>query len=114
MFFLRIAFIIFLLFNFKIFNEKPEKVIDAKEPSSPYTVGNTPWADSVFNSLTFDERIAQLFMVAAFLIKTRGMRRKLPIWSPVIMSEGSYFSRAVPPGRFWKPIITSRKPRLRW
>lgn len=71
MFFLRIAFIVFLLFDFKIFSEKPEKVVDAKEPSSPYTIGNTPWADSVFNSLSIDERIAQLFMVAAFSNKDK-------------------------------------------
>ncbi|HEX3006275.1 MAG TPA: glycoside hydrolase family 3 N-terminal domain-containing protein, partial [Bacteroidales bacterium] len=34
-------------------------------------MGKTPWADSVYNSLSLDERIAQLFMVAAFSNKDK-------------------------------------------
>jgi len=69
---LRFAFIIlFLVVNFELYSEKSEKIIYTKDPSSPYTLSKTPWADSVFNSLNLDERIAQLFMVAAFSNKDK-------------------------------------------
>lgn len=38
----------------------------AVEFPPPFLKSATPWADSVFNTLTLDERIAQLMMVAAF------------------------------------------------
>lgn len=38
----------------------------ALEYPPPFLDTTTPWADSVFNSLSLDERIAQLMMVAAF------------------------------------------------
>lgn len=64
---LRLFFIIFFLFiGFNLFSENPEKLNNTKSPVSPFVVEKTPWADSVFNSLSLDERIAQLFMVAAF------------------------------------------------
>lgn len=37
----------------------------------PFYVSNTHWADSVFKTLTPDERIAQLFMVAAYSNKDK-------------------------------------------
>ncbi len=37
----------------------------------PFYLSNTHWADSVFKSLTPDERIAQLFMVAAYSNKDK-------------------------------------------
>ncbi len=37
----------------------------------PFYVGDTHWADSVFKSLSPDERIAQLFMVAAYSNKDK-------------------------------------------
>ncbi|MCW3083703.1 MAG: beta-lactamase [Bacteroidetes bacterium] len=37
----------------------------------PFYTGNTRWADSVFKTLTPDERIAQLFMVAAYSNKDK-------------------------------------------
>jgi beta-N-acetylhexosaminidase len=40
-----------------------------KDP--PFYMANTRWADSVFKTLTPDERIAQLFMVAAYSNKDR-------------------------------------------
>lgn len=64
-------FIYFLFIGLNVFGENPEKPNNTKEPASPYTVDKTPWADSVLNSLTLDERIAQLFMVAAFSNKDR-------------------------------------------
>src|ERR1043166_7111194 len=41
----------------------------AQDP--PFYLGNTRWADSVFKTLTPDERIAQLFMVAAYSNKDK-------------------------------------------
>ena len=38
----------------------------------PYLSGPSPWADSVFQTLSPDERIAQLFMVAAYSNKEQG------------------------------------------
>ena len=37
----------------------------------PFYTTNTHWADSVFKTLTPDERIAQLFMVAAYSNKDK-------------------------------------------
>ena len=37
-----------------------------KENDPPFIVGSTHWADSVFLTMTPDERTAQLFMVAAY------------------------------------------------
>lgn len=71
---MRVLFIFFCLivFNLNIFGSYSEKLLkNREEPSSPYTVGDTPWADSVFNSLTLDEKIAQLFMVAAYSNKDK-------------------------------------------
>lgn len=36
------------------------------QPSIPFSVENNPWVDSVMHTLTPEERIAQLFMVAAY------------------------------------------------
>lgn len=38
----------------------------SKQALYPFAKQQFPWADSVFNSLSLDERIGQLFMVAAF------------------------------------------------
>ena len=61
--FLKIAFVFlaFPLFG----NLAPEKFPQEKLP--PFLTGNNDaWADSVMNSLSPDERIAQLFMIAAY------------------------------------------------
>ncbi len=42
-----------------------------KKQEPPFYSSDTHWADSVFNSLTPDERIAQLFMVAAYSNKDK-------------------------------------------
>ncbi|OFY87340.1 MAG: hypothetical protein A3F72_17210 [Bacteroidetes bacterium RIFCSPLOWO2_12_FULL_35_15] len=42
-----------------------------KKQDPPFYLSNTHWADSVFKSLTPDERIAQLFMVAAYSNKDK-------------------------------------------
>jgi beta-N-acetylhexosaminidase len=41
------------------------------EQNPPFYTNNTHWADSVFKTLTPDERIAQLFMVAAYSNKDK-------------------------------------------
>jgi len=40
--------------------------IENKENNPPFLEQSTNWADSVFNTLTPDERIGQLFMIAAY------------------------------------------------
>lgn len=67
------VFVCIVLFEFEIFGNYIG-ALNSKEtslPSSPYTISNTPWADSVFNKLSLDERIAQLFMVAAYSNKDK-------------------------------------------
>lgn len=44
---------------------------EEKKQDPPFYLSNTHWADSVFKSLTPDERIAQLFMVAAYSNKDK-------------------------------------------
>lgn len=43
------------------FSAKAQKV---QQP--PYLQGKSPWADSVFATLSLDQKIGQLFMVAAY------------------------------------------------
>jgi beta-glucosidase-like glycosyl hydrolase/CubicO group peptidase (beta-lactamase class C family) len=47
------------------------KVIPETPGDPPFYTGNTRWADSVFKTLSPDERIAQLFMVAAYSNKDK-------------------------------------------
>ncbi|HAW52856.1 MAG TPA: hypothetical protein DCX54_11105, partial [Flavobacteriales bacterium] len=51
------------LYSFKAGEEKKNL---SQEVDPPFLTISTPWADSVFNTLSQDERIAQLFMVAAY------------------------------------------------
>ncbi|MFZ4786431.1 MAG: beta-N-acetylglucosaminidase, partial [Flavobacteriales bacterium] len=56
---IRFLFSIFLVFISAFWNfSSAQKPCFDKEP--------TPWADSVFQSLTLDEKIGQLFMIAAW------------------------------------------------
>jgi len=48
------------------FSNPSDKPIIQTDPSPPYLRSETPWADSVFTSLNAEERIAQLFMAAAY------------------------------------------------
>jgi len=43
-----------------------EKQLSSDTLSPPFLYNNSYWADSVFNSLTLDERIAQLFIIQAY------------------------------------------------
>lgn len=63
---MRILKISLVLLSFPILGSFiPHKLPEQKLP--PFLVsGNEAWVDSVFNSLTPDERLAQLFMVAAY------------------------------------------------
>ena len=49
----------------------------ATKTAPPFYVSNTHWADSVFTTLTPDQRIAQLFMVAAYSNKGNAHMREI-------------------------------------
>ena len=55
-----------LFFVFTGFLNRTEDKLDKDELNPPFLCCDTSWADSTFNSLSNDERIAQLFMVAAY------------------------------------------------
>lgn len=59
--------IVFILFSVAVF----AGFIPVKEQDPPFYMKDTRWADSVFASLSPDERIAQLFMVAAYSNKDK-------------------------------------------
>ena len=61
--FLVFLFIFLIISGFLNPNDKD---ISSNDLYPPFLSPTTPWADSVFSSLTPDVRIAQLFMVAAF------------------------------------------------
>lgn len=68
---LSLAALTFAAINYNLFippktTPTPTKKIAKKAPEKPFWEGNTAWADSVLKTLTPEERIAQLFMVAAF------------------------------------------------
>ena len=44
----------------------PEAILENKKTAPEFLTQNHAWADSVFDTLTEDQRIAQLFMVAAY------------------------------------------------
>lgn len=46
-------------------------IIPQQPNDPPFLTGNTRWADSVFSTMTPDERIGQLFMVAAYSNKDK-------------------------------------------
>ena len=62
--------IIFYILSFFVFislsfiPKSPVTQIEGQDP--PFYMKDTRWADSVFKTLTPDERLAQLFMVAAY------------------------------------------------
>lgn len=63
----KLFFPVLFFFTFISLSFMPKPPI--KDP--PFYMSNTRWADSVFKTLTPDERIAQLFMVAAYSNKDR-------------------------------------------
>ena len=62
----RSGIILMLFVLFSGFLNPSDKPNLKKDLSPPYLCCETPWADSVFTSLNSEERIAQLFMVAAY------------------------------------------------
>ncbi|MDQ3049181.1 MAG: hypothetical protein M3R27_16670, partial [Bacteroidota bacterium] len=58
---------IFLAFIFISLSFTPKPV----QQDPPFYMSNTKWADSVFKTLSPEERIAQLFMVAAYSNKDK-------------------------------------------
>src|ERR1017187_8817638 len=63
----------FIFFFFVIWALPVSLVHAQNQPKTPpfYEMQDTRWADSVFKSLTPDERISQLFMVAAYSNKDK-------------------------------------------
>ena len=57
-----VAFLAFILISCYAFADRKKKVTQI----IPITTGKAVWIDSVYNKLTIDERIGQLFMVAAY------------------------------------------------
>src|SRR5690606_36902772 len=67
-----------LLFCLNLLIAKEEVPVYKEDPleSSEVTVQNQ-WVDSVFNSLTFEERLGQLFMVAAYTDKHNSVNEEV-------------------------------------
>ena len=79
----KIIFFILSIFIFCCLSFIPKQTTQVKQ-DPPFYANNTRWADSVFKTLTPDERIAQLFMVAAYSNKTNW---SLPRSSSLISSN---------------------------
>jgi len=64
---LSIVLIIVMFISSAFINPVSDKQLNAKQENDPsFLIQPTNWADSVFATLTDDEKIAQLFMVAAY------------------------------------------------
>lgn len=61
--------------------------------SQPAEVSRHSWADSVLHQMSLDEKIGQLFMIAAYSNKNENYENELENKSGNITSEGSFFSR---------------------
>lgn len=60
-------FVLLFCLNLLIAKEEAPLPIEDQDPLETYDNGNQKyWVDSVFNALTFEERLGQLFMVAAY------------------------------------------------
>ena len=57
------ALFLFIFFVFTGFLNRTDEKLNKGDINPPFLCCDTNWADSVFNSLNNDERIAQLFMV---------------------------------------------------
>jgi beta-N-acetylhexosaminidase len=66
-----IYFVLFVLAGSFVLPGAEPDTIPHKNIDPPFLTKNTRWVDSVFNSMTPDERIAQLFMVAAYSNKDK-------------------------------------------
>ncbi len=80
-----IQILIFSAFGYVSFSplpgEKSESIQETsilnKHTLPPYLIGNHQWADSVFDTLSADERIAQLLMIAAYSNKDAAHEKKI-------------------------------------
>ncbi len=64
---IQVNIFIFILFTFTIFSSLSQTDKNSYQPEKPsFLKEKTPWADSVLKSMTLDEKIGQLFMVAAY------------------------------------------------
>lgn len=72
----KFPFLIFSLIAIVLVSFIPKE--DSGKPGDPpFYTGNTRWADSVFKTLSPDERIAQLFMVAAYSNKDKAHYKEI-------------------------------------
>ncbi len=58
------AIVFFVISGFLIIH--PDEEETARNEKPPFLKGTDQWVDSVYKSLSFDEKIAQLFMIAAY------------------------------------------------
>ncbi len=72
-----IGFILVLIISSAFMKPLPNDVVTVNENAPPFLEGPTYWADSIFNTLTPDERIGQLFMVAAYSNKDSSHIKKI-------------------------------------
>ena len=63
---MRLVLFTVLFFLVNAFHLKVEETLDSPSLGPPFYDTNTVWIDSVMQELTTDQRIAQLFMVAAY------------------------------------------------
>ncbi|MBL4710516.1 MAG: hypothetical protein JKY48_18975 [Flavobacteriales bacterium] len=49
-----------------IIDKNSETIIEKEVKKPPFLMMETPWADSIFSQLTLDEKLGQLFSVAAY------------------------------------------------
>lgn len=55
-----------ITYGFLNYEEKPLSLHDAPKPREPFANVPTQWVDSTLNTMTIDEKIGQLFMVAVY------------------------------------------------
>ena len=67
--------IVFVAYSFKA--ENTGIILKHKEIAPPFLSDHSAWVDSVFNSLRPDEKIAQLFMVAAYSNKDEEHKKEI-------------------------------------
>lgn len=73
----------------------------------PFYLQDTRWADSVFKTLTPEQRIAQLFMVAAYSNKDKNHIKEIKKLVDDYYIGGLIFFREDLYARLYLPIVTS-------
>ena len=74
---LHLAPVIAILFSSSFYFPEDEMQEDHPQQDPPFLSENTEWADSVFNTLSLDDKIAQMLMVAAYSNKDDAYEEEL-------------------------------------